>query len=92
MTRRCHEGERGATAMLGAVAERRYGQGVDQPLSGPGVQMRLAVTEFRDGPAGAAVKALQEWLASAPEAREVCEVLVRSDALVVVHRDPVHDA
>jgi hypothetical protein len=53
--------------------------------------MRLSVTEFRDGPAGPAVKALQEWLASAPEVREVCEVLVRSDALVVVHRDPIHE-
>ena len=73
--------------MLGPVVEYRYGQGVGQPMGASGVRMRLGVTEFRDGPGISAADALQRWLQASPEARKICAVVARPDALVVFHRD-----
>ncbi len=81
------DGRTEASAMLGPVVEYRYGQAVDQPLDASGVRMRLGVTEFRDVPGISAVDTLQQWLRTSPEAREVCAVVARPDALVVFHRD-----
>ena len=71
---------RGVVAVLGKIVERFYGQGVGQPLGGPGQAWRLYAAEV-DGAEG-----LRRWLACSPPDRVLVQVVAMGPRLVVLFR------
>lgn len=67
--------------MIGPVVERHYGQGVDAPLGGADVRLRLHAAAVADP------GALERWLVGSPEDRVVVAVIAIFGGILVLYRD-----